>query len=387
MPPRRKRSDRYGHRKKTSSYQTLPQEVSRSPKPPSLPAPVPRRAVQLLTAYTPRSETPRTGSISWHNVATHLPGRNNKDCRKRWNYSLAHTIRKGTWSKEEDAKLLEAVEKYGFRWSKVAKAVGSRNGDQVFKRWGDCLDPRIDKSPWTGAEVSKQRPLCTRATPFFRWIGLTVTTQDEKLLQQVALTGRNWSEMVANHFPNRTALSAKNRYSILLRKQGGVREPRLRTPTSAVQSPSASAMDDGSSTCTFAEFEMLSQQQQQPWNWAPDNMPETWSCLNGTPSGDIVDPAAMASPFTAVGPGVGWTTDYTNGTPAFAESEHQLQLAQFPSPVVMSVDSLPGVGFGETYRADWSTGSVGDGGQDMVGGGDPTGGQCVGYYNPAWFVC
>lgn len=146
----------------------LSQEVNRPPKPPSLPAPVPRRAVQPLTAYTPPpSETPHTGTISWHKVATHLPGRNNKDCRKRWSYSLAHTIRKGTWSKEEDAKLLDAVEKYGFRWSKVAKAVGSRNGDQVFKRWGDCLDPRIDKSPWTGAEVSKQRPLFHTGHPLF----------------------------------------------------------------------------------------------------------------------------------------------------------------------------------------------------------------------------
>jgi hypothetical protein len=129
-------------------------------------------------------------------------------------HSHEHTIRKGTWSKDEDAKLLDAVDKYGFRWSRVAKAVGSRNGDQVFKRWGDCLDPRIDKSPWTAVEVSKQTtPVSTGHPLFFRRTLLTTTPQDERLLQQVALTGRNWSEMVTKHFPNRTSLPAKNRHA------------------------------------------------------------------------------------------------------------------------------------------------------------------------------
>ncbi|KAK0737380.1 hypothetical protein B0T21DRAFT_163275 [Apiosordaria backusii] len=141
-----------------------------------------------------RAETPAHGPISWHKVAAHLPGRNNKDCRKRWHYSIINTIRKGTWTKDEDQKLKAAVELYGARWSKIAEAVGTRNGDQCWKRWYDCLDPSIDKSPWTSEE-------------------------DARLLQQVSKNGRNWSEIVHKHFPNRTSLSAKNRYSILQRKQ------------------------------------------------------------------------------------------------------------------------------------------------------------------------
>ncbi|KAK3363234.1 Homeodomain-like protein, partial [Lasiosphaeria hispida] len=132
-------------------------------------------------------ETPQQGTISWHKVAAYLPGRNNKDCRKRWHYSIVHTIRKGTWTPDEDQSLRQAVEKHGLRWSKVAGAVGSRNGDQCWKRWYDCLNPSIDKSPWTAAE-------------------------DTELLQQVAKHGRNWSDIVGKHFPNRTSLSAKNRY-------------------------------------------------------------------------------------------------------------------------------------------------------------------------------
>ncbi|KAL2128926.1 hypothetical protein VTI74DRAFT_8473 [Chaetomium olivicolor] len=130
-------------------------------------------------------ETPADGPISWHKVASHLPGRNNKDCRKRWHYSIANTIRKGTWMREEDERLRQAVEMYGTRWSKIAEVVGTRNGDQCWKRWYDCLDPRIDKSPWTAEE-------------------------DAKLLHLVSQHGRNWSDIVHQHFPNRTSLAAKN---------------------------------------------------------------------------------------------------------------------------------------------------------------------------------
>jgi len=141
--------DRCGRQKRIGCYPTLWQKVGTCPTS----TPPPLSYLKMLTRPRP-AETPQHGSISWHKVAAHLPGRNNKDCRKRWHYSIAHTIRKGTWTKEEDGKLLQAVEKYGARWSKVAVVVGSRNGDQCWKRWYDCLDPRIDKSPWTADEVS-----------------------------------------------------------------------------------------------------------------------------------------------------------------------------------------------------------------------------------------
>ena len=47
---------------------------------------------------------------------------------------------------------------------------------------------------------------------------LQVTGQDELLLQSVEQYGRNWKKIVDNNFTGRTAISAKNRYSILTRK-------------------------------------------------------------------------------------------------------------------------------------------------------------------------
>lgn len=55
------------------------------------------------------------GNIDWISVALHLPGRNNKECRKRYVYALAAEPRKGRWSEEEDARLLEGVQQHGHR--------------------------------------------------------------------------------------------------------------------------------------------------------------------------------------------------------------------------------------------------------------------------------
>ena len=109
----------------------------------------------LILFFFDSTETPASGSINWCKVALHLSRRNNKDCRKRWHYNFAHNIRKGTWTREEDQRLREAFDMYGPRWSEVAKkGVESRNGDQCWKRWYDCLDPMINRTPWTPEEVT-----------------------------------------------------------------------------------------------------------------------------------------------------------------------------------------------------------------------------------------
>ena len=51
----------------------------------------------------------------------------------------------GRWSTEEDAALLEAVEKHGKCWSVVAKDVPGRTGHQCAKRYNYALDSSIRK--------------------------------------------------------------------------------------------------------------------------------------------------------------------------------------------------------------------------------------------------
>lgn len=51
----------------------------------------------------------------WHRVAAKLPGRTNKDCRKRWVNKVCGCLKKGPWNKHEDESLLDAVDRYGQR--------------------------------------------------------------------------------------------------------------------------------------------------------------------------------------------------------------------------------------------------------------------------------
>ena len=102
-----------------------------------------------------RPELDNKRPLLWRELAKQIPGRSNKDCRKRWWNSLAGSTAKGAWSPEEDRRLIEAVEKYGTNWMKVAGAVGTRCGDQCSGHWRHVLNPNINYCDWTTEEVSR----------------------------------------------------------------------------------------------------------------------------------------------------------------------------------------------------------------------------------------
>lgn len=55
------------------------------------------------------------GSVqNWNDIAVLLPGRTNKDCRKRWS-KVQLDIRKGAWTRDEDERLQQAVQQLGFK--------------------------------------------------------------------------------------------------------------------------------------------------------------------------------------------------------------------------------------------------------------------------------
>ncbi|KAI1389676.1 uncharacterized protein F4822DRAFT_208311 [Hypoxylon trugodes] len=135
--------------------------------------------------------------LLWRELAKSIPGRSNKDCRRRWWNTLADCTAKGSWSAEEDARLIEAVRQYGPNWGQVARAVKSRNSDQCSSHWSQVLDPSINHCDWTEKE-------------------------DSDLLHAVLTHGTNWTTIAASHTPRRTTLALKNRYSTLrLRHENG----------------------------------------------------------------------------------------------------------------------------------------------------------------------
>lgn len=49
----------------------------------------------------------------WRSIADKIPGRTNKDCRKRWHNVLSGGLNKGYWTEEEDKLLTHAVQIHG----------------------------------------------------------------------------------------------------------------------------------------------------------------------------------------------------------------------------------------------------------------------------------
>ncbi|KAF1836424.1 hypothetical protein BDW02DRAFT_493725 [Decorospora gaudefroyi] len=145
----------------------------------------------------------------WCKIAESLPGRTNKDCRKRWHNSVAGGLKKGQWSKSEDQLLSRAVEEDGQKWTVVASRVGSRSADQCAKRWQQSLDPDLDRSEWRDSD-------------------------DTALIEAVQRLGRHWKDIQREALPGRSKNDIKNRYTVLVRRyqHQGIALPNSNAPSS-----------------------------------------------------------------------------------------------------------------------------------------------------------
>ncbi|KAI0966726.1 hypothetical protein F4678DRAFT_447979 [Xylaria arbuscula] len=111
----------------------------------------------------------------------------------------------------------------------VYSVMGTRNGDQCWKRWNDHLDPSINHGPWDSHE-------------------------DSLLFAAVESMGRSWSEIVGTYLPGRTALGAKNRFTLLNRR------PEVdNTAPGTSQSVASSSLSASSiQSPEYEEFDFLS---------------------------------------------------------------------------------------------------------------------------------
>jgi len=109
----------------------------------------------------------------WKEVASLVPSRSNKACRKvpmdalsrscesnvvnlkRWLHSLSPTVRKTSWTAAEDSQLLALYEVHGPKWSTIAREIPGRTDDACSKRYREALDPTLKKDEWTTEEDGK----------------------------------------------------------------------------------------------------------------------------------------------------------------------------------------------------------------------------------------
>jgi hypothetical protein len=149
-----------------------------APSMPLLPTPVlPLRARgKAWTKYEDErllSAIMRFGVDNWATVAQFVGTQRTKSqCAQRWFRSLNPSISRVMWTREEEARLSELVQRHGLHsWMRVAAELGSRNDAQCRYHYlrimkgepvNDCTDDAGDAVPADGADGAAARPSAPR---------------------------------------------------------------------------------------------------------------------------------------------------------------------------------------------------------------------------------
>lgn len=106
---------------------------------------------RVATQFTEEGGGPR-----WENVTPNFPNRTELECITKWRQlqGMHNTIvkGKGSWTPEEDAILKEKRALYGRKWAKIASHLPGRQGKQCRERFVNHLDPNLKKGEWTDDE-------------------------------------------------------------------------------------------------------------------------------------------------------------------------------------------------------------------------------------------
>ena len=83
------------------------------------------------------------GPTEWHKCAARIGGRIGKQCRARWMNQLSDSYKRTEWTPEEDRRLLEIRSQFGNKWRHIAQILG-RSENQVKNRWHSTLKRKLN---------------------------------------------------------------------------------------------------------------------------------------------------------------------------------------------------------------------------------------------------
>ena len=130
---------------------------------------------------------------NWKVISSFIPNKNYIQCFSRYR-RIRPGIKRGAWTKEEDTIILELYNKYGRRWSYIAKSLNGRNGKQVRDRYINILDPALNKSSFS-------------------------TEEDNEIMKYYLIHGTKWAKIAQELNMNRSPDMVKNRFYSKLKKQ------------------------------------------------------------------------------------------------------------------------------------------------------------------------
>ena len=62
---------------------------------------------------------------NWKQISSHIPNRDSVQCLSRFK-RIRPGLKKGSWSQQEDIKVMKLIDKYGKNWSKLSKNLKNR---------------------------------------------------------------------------------------------------------------------------------------------------------------------------------------------------------------------------------------------------------------------
>jgi hypothetical protein len=137
------------------------------------------------------------GTSSWAEAAADLPGQSEIQCYSKWqslSRKAAITTSSGTWTREEEKKLVSAVETFGANhWATIAVTVPGRNESQCYSKWRTMSTKKVAHAA-TGQWTVEEETNLTSAVGTYgttSWANVASKVpgrKKETMLEQVAVS-------------------------------------------------------------------------------------------------------------------------------------------------------------------------------------------------------